>query len=141
MNVVIVGAKDRVLESDNQLVPALMQGCVEKYSGCLFVTVAAKFGVGKIIRDTCGLIDGRNQYRYQFVEIGVTLYASGLSNAEASAVYLARNALLFELGHVFYLLADQGRNGALEELISARVAPAGRPYKVLLPGQPLGELL
>jgi hypothetical protein len=141
MNVVIVGSKYRNIETDRGLVDELLEKCIKTYGSCLFFTIRQTEGVGRMIFEACSKKDHLERYVYQFADINVRLFAKNLSNTEASVVYLARNAFLYEVGDVFFLLADEERKSAVEELFSKRVEPSGRPFKIFLPGEPIGELV
>jgi hypothetical protein len=141
MNIVIVGARERTSEEDKLLVCDLVEGINKKYPQTVFVTAYSPEGVGKFVKDKCSeRHTATGEHRFQLVLCDVWLYAKGLTRVEASTIYVARNATLFELGDMFYYLADRSRRGTMEDLINNRVIPASRPYKVLLPGDGL-ELL
>lgn len=133
----IVGAKERDTDEDRALVGDLMEKAAVYYPGCLFITMLTQVGVGKFVKEKCLEKDGRGDFKFQFVACDVRLFAKNLSKAESAQIYIARNATVFELGQVFYYFASEDRRGTMENLIMDRVAPAGLPYKVLLPGDPI----
>ena len=136
MNIVIVGAHNRISSDDRKLVSDLIDGLAEKYSSCLFVTTAHSEGVGKYVREKCLERNVRNEYKYQLAVVNVQLFVSKRSREEVAAIYQTRNATLLELGDVYYYLASDSRTGMMETLINSAEA-LGRPVKVLLPGDPL----
>lgn len=137
MNCVIVGSKERDTEEDRALVGELMEKAAAYYPNCLFVTMLTSVGVGLFVKQKCTEKNGAGKFRFQCVACDVKIYASNLTHAESSAVYLARNATVFELGSLFYYFASEDRRGTMEDLIMNRVAPAGLPYKIFAPGDPV----
>lgn len=135
MKVVIVGSKDRVGESDRALTHELMTLAAKTYPGCIFVTMLTQEGVGQYVKEKCLQQDERGNWWGQFVECNVRLYAKTLSKTDTSAIYLARNATVAELCDVLVFLASPGRKGMVEELAD-RIKALGRPYVVLMPGDP-----
>lgn len=140
MTIVIVGAKERNTQTDRELVYALIDLAAKRYPSCIFVTTMSGVGVGKFVKEKCLEKNSRQEYKYQFIDVDLRIYATGLSPAEASMLYIARNATLFELGDVFLYLGTDVRRGPLEDLIQKRVEPSGRLYRVFLPGDTEVEL-
>ncbi len=134
MNVVIVGAKDRNTEEDKELVHRLMDAAAKHYPNCVFVTMLTHVGVGKFVKEHCLEKGPHNGFRYQLIECAMRLFAQRFSKNELSAIYIARNATVHELGDVFYYFACPERRGTMEELIE-RAERDGRPCRVMLPGE------
>ena len=135
MNVVIVGATDRKSIDDRLLVNKLIDLAYRTYPECVFVTTLSHTGVGKFVKDKCMEKTAENANVYQLVECSIRVFATTFSRPETMQVLLAANAALFELGDVFYFFASEDRRGTTEELITKRVIPSGRAYKIFLPGQ------
>lgn len=134
MIVVIVGAKERDMPEDKQLVQKLLSMCVEKYGQCMFASLHTPLGVGLFMRELCLEKDQAGAYKYQLVDVSARVFAKNLSHAESVKIYLARNATLLELADVLVYLANDERRGTLEDLV-ARASLASRPHVVLLPGE------
>jgi hypothetical protein len=136
VNVVIVGAKERNTEADRAVVCKLLELATATYSDVMFVTMWTHTSVGQFVKEEALKKDSHNQFRHQFIDLNLRIYARDVPNAQFVNYYIARNATLFELGDVFIYLANTKRQGTLEDLIQNRVIPSGRPYVVLLPGEP-----
>jgi len=136
MRVCIVGAKERDTESDRRTVCDLMEQISEQSSGCLFITMMTHVGVGKFIREKCLERDANDRYRFALIECNTRVYAQNLAKSELAQIYLARNGTPFEMSDVLYYLASEERRGPMEELLQ-RFIDAGRPVKVLMPGDDL----
>lgn len=136
MRVCIVGAKERDTEEDRQTVSDLMELISANQPGCLFITMLTHVGVGKFIREKCLERDSNDRFRFALIECNVRTYAQNLSKAELAQIYLARNGTPFEMSDVLYYLASEERRGPMEDLLE-RFSLAGRPVKVLMPGEPL----
>ena len=135
MKIVIVGSAERNTDQDRADVYSLIDQLYERHVSAVFVTIYAKQGIAKFVKDKCGERDSKNEFKYQLAVCDIQLFSHSLPRQEASAIYTARNAMLFELGDVFYFFVVPGRVGIMEELLRARVLPAGRPYTVFLSGE------
>ena len=134
MNVVIVGAKNRDTQEDKDQVLKLLDEAAKHYPNCVFVTMLTHVGVGKFVKERCLEKGARNGFRYQLIECATRLFCQQFSKNELSAIYIARNATVHELGDVFYYFAAEDRRGTMEDLIE-RAERSGRPCCVMLPGE------
>ena len=137
MKIVIVGARDRDSDADKEAVGALIERAYDKYIDCVIITAFASNGIGQFVKEKCLEKDGGGNFKFQMIECLVRTYTRNLTRVEYGEVCVAMNALLFELGDCFFMFAADDRRGTLEELITERVQPSGRPYRVFLPGDPV----
>lgn len=133
MRVCIVGAKERDTAEDEKYVVDLMEAIKGRTPNVIFVTMLTHMGVGKFIREVAKKTDAQGRHKYLLIDASVRVYAPHLSKSEVADIYLARNATPFEMSDMLYYLAAEDRRGPMENLLQ-RFADAGRPCKVLLPG-------
>jgi hypothetical protein len=136
MNVVVVGAKERISEEDKSLVSELIDQIDQRYSACMFISTLTHNGVGKFVKEKCLEKDIKGRFKNQFLDIEIRSYASNLSKVEYGSICLALNATLVELASIVYYFANESRRGTLENLVDRSMA-VGIPTKVLLPGEPI----
>lgn len=139
MKVVIVGAKERDTIEDRDLVCRLVEKIAAEAPRTIFVGSMTHVGVGRFLKDKClehDPVSGR--YRYVLVDCSVRVFAQGLSKADMSQIFLARNATPLEIGDLLIYLASEDRRGTCEDLVD-RFVKAGRPVVILAPGEPLPE--
>jgi len=140
MKIVIVGAKDRTSPADKQDVDRLIELAALHYPDCVIVTAFAYGGIGQFVKEKCLEKDDSGQFKYQLIECSLRTYTRSLTRIEYGEVCVAMNAMLFELGDVFYHFASTDRRGTLEELITERVLPQSRPFKIFLPGEDIAVI-
>lgn len=139
MRVCVVGAKERDTAEDEKYVVGLMEAIKDHTPNVIFVTMLTHMGIGKFIRDVAKKQDAQGRHKYLLIDASVRVFAPHLSKTEVSDIYLARNATPFEMSDMLYYLAAEDRRGPMENLLQ-RFVEAKRPYKVLMPGDPIEVL-
>lgn len=137
MNIVIVGAKDRDSVDDQADVLALLNLLEAKYGVFTVITMMSHTGIGKLVKAEANVPKNGRKYRFPFCEADVRVHANDLSRDAMAQIYTARNAMLFEIGDMFYSFPHPQRRAVIDELIDKRVMPANRPYRVFQPGDPI----
>ncbi len=137
MRVVIVGARERETDEDRRLVEELVDKIAATNFDVIFIcTNSWNKGVGQFVRTKCLEKDDRSQFKYQVVIFDVRAYTSRRSPAEMADFYIARDESLFVIADALYYLAGHDRKGTAEDLV-AKMQAAGRPVKILAPGEPI----
>lgn len=119
MNVVIVGARERVnqtdespLEKDKETVEVLIKDLSRRYGRSLnVISIGCDKGIGKIVREFCianSII---------FVENRMKLEGKDIPRSFFVHVFQARNPALVALGDEFYIFKGQNENGIVEGII------------------------
>jgi hypothetical protein len=134
MKIVIVGAKDRDSADDLRDVSELLDKLEERYQSFTVLTVMSHFGIGKLVKELCGKATPSKLHRFPFVEADIHVYANDLGRDDMVQLYMGRNAMLMELGDIFYHFPHPQRRSVVDELFANRVIPASRPHKSFLPG-------
>ena len=134
MKIVIVGAKDRESEDDRLDVAALLDALEVKYHNFTVVTVMSHTGIGKLVKNFCSAPKDGRKHRFAFCEADVRVYANDLNREDMAQLYTARNAMLFEIGDLFFGFPHPQRRAVVDELFSKRVEPNNRPHRIFLPG-------
>lgn len=148
MKVVIVGARRRSEAQDEKLVNDLLDQLIQKYPQLRVVSTSCDRGVGKIVKSKClpesvieterikGEIPRSVKATFPFVEVTVRTYlpAEELTKSEFASLFIARNALLNEIGDEFHLFTEQEPRGMMADLLS-RVRQRGAPCAVYRPGE------
>lgn len=123
MNVVIVGARERVnqedespLQKDRETVEGLIRKLASQYGRNLnIISVGCDKGIGKIVRDFCianSII---------FVENRMKLEGKDIPRSFFVHVFQARNPALVALGDEFYVFKGPNENGIVEGIIELAI--------------------
>jgi hypothetical protein len=136
MNICVVGAKERNTPQDKELVAELINKLAQEFPNPVFITMLTHTGVGRFVKEHCIEKRPDGKFKWQLITVDFRLYAVGLSQAELSQVYIARNASPFELGSAFVYFANSTRRGTMEDLIQ-RAEKAGIPNRIFMPGEPI----
>jgi len=139
MNIAIVGARERKIQSDVAAVQTLLKLLKSRYPALTIITCATDIGIGKYVKDAC-LVRRGEFYTYSMKEVIVKAYPSReFSKTEYAEMFIARNASVYEQMDQLYYFATAERRGTFEDLVVRCTDVDGekggsRPYKVLLPG-------
>lgn len=123
MNVVIVGARERMNQADEspwpqdkEQVEALIKKLAAQYGRSLnVVSVGCDKGIGKIVREFCianSII---------FVENRMKLEGKDIPRSFFVHVFQARNPALVALGDEFYVFKGPNENGIVEGIINLAI--------------------
>jgi hypothetical protein len=123
MNVVIMGARERVnradespLQKDKEIIEELIKKLSAQYGRRLNVaSVGCDKGIGRVVREFCmanGIV---------FVEIRMKLEGKDIPRTFFVHVFQARNPALVALGDEFYIFKGPNENGIVESIISMAI--------------------
>jgi hypothetical protein len=123
MNVVIVGARERInrvdespLPKDKEIIEALIKKLSAQYGRSLnMVSVGCDKGIGRIVRDFC------MANSIVFVEVRMKLEGKDIPRSFFVHVFQARNPALVALGDEFYIFKGPNENGIVESIISLAI--------------------
>jgi predicted RNase H-related nuclease YkuK (DUF458 family) len=113
MFLVVVGARERKSPIDEAQVVEVLNRLKTKYGTTMMVTsVACDQGIGSFVKKRCL----QNTTDFAFLEITQRIYAD-LPRSRMIQVFIARNAILAELGDEFHIFVDPNHHGTMEDLI------------------------
>lgn len=139
MRVVIVGARTRRGDVDNELVKSIIDECHTRYSKVLIVTKSCDQSTGKLIKDLCV---GPNQDHppvFDMIEVSLRhILMQELPRSEFQGHFNALNDALFRLGEEFHLLTEEYPSGAMLDML-VKVRNAGLPYVTYKPSDKVAK--
>ena len=113
MFVIVVGARERKTPADESQVCEVLSRLKTKYGATMVVTSAAcDQGIGSFVKKKCL----GNSTDFRFLEITQRIYAD-LPRSRMIQVFIARNAVLAELGDEFHIFVDPDHHGTMEDLM------------------------
>src|SRR5882724_8810779 len=128
MRVVVMGGRDRREKDDYVLVNALLDYLKKKYPVLLIVTTGCDRGVGKIVNNRLMPSAKHGKPEINYIEWSFRIEVDReLPKLETTAVFLAKNATLVELGDEFHLFVEEKPIGVAEDL-RQRCAELQKPH-------------
>src|SRR5580693_755378 len=113
MFIIVVGARERKNPADKAQVDEVLNRLRAKYGATMVVTsVACDQGIGAFVKQKCL----ENSVDFRFLEITQRIYAD-LPRSRMIQVFIARNAILAELGDEFHIFVDADHRGTMEDLM------------------------
>lgn len=120
MNCVIAGARERLIEQDRDEVENLIRKLNQLYRGRLqVISVGCDKGIGKYAREFC------LKNEIIFVECRMKLEGKDIPRSFFVHTFLARNAVMLELGDEFYIFKGAYDSGIVEAVIPKAIEKVG----------------
>jgi hypothetical protein len=133
-----VGARKRSEAEDEPLIHKLVDAVMDKYPQLRVVSTSCDRGIGKIVKNKCLPLGEKNpDATFKFVEAAVRIYlprGEEFTKSEFANIFIARNAMLCELGDEFHLFVEYEPRGMMADLLH-RVKARGAPYALYKLGE------
>src|SRR5262249_28716743 len=112
-----MGGRDRREKDDYQLVNQLLDKLKKQYPVLLIITTGCDRGVGKIVNNRLMPERKHGRPEINYVEWSFRIEVEReLSKLENTAIFLARNATLAEIGDEFHIFLEEKPIGVAEDL-------------------------
>jgi hypothetical protein len=129
MHIVVVGARERDEQGDEDLVNSLLTFLHKCFGSALvIISTATDRGVGRYVKDRCL----KEKEKFKFIDVSTKIFGE-LPPARLAQVFKCRNAAIVELGSKFYIFDTAVGKGITDDLV-VRAKKVDCPVFLYKPG-------